>query len=233
MPIISSIGASSKTGFAPRGLPVYYSNLFVKAQTDYISMPASANLAPGTSAFTLEFFVYLNTFTYQSIYSTGFSASASTGFEVTIDSSGFCNLVKYSTGGTLSLFVSTTAVSAGWNYVVLTRRSTASSDSQWFINGAAANTGTISNDFSAPSTLTTNIGARRSTLTTPADAYISNLRLRIGVGVSSVTVPGNPLQPDANTRLLTCQSSTIIDNAPSPNTLTNNGVTVSTFNPFL
>jgi hypothetical protein len=228
MPVISSIGAASKTGFAPRGLPVYYSNLFVSSQTDYISMPASSNLAPGASAFTIEFFIYPNSATYQSIFSCGYISGLTGGFEIAIDGTGVPRLIKES-----STYVSSVAISSGvWNYVCFSRRSTASNDSQFFINGTAATAATVTNNFSDPSLYDTTIGIRRNVLTTPANAYISNLRYRIGVGVSSAPVPTSPLTNDANTRLLTCQSATIVDNSSSPNTLTNNGVTVSTFNPF-
>lgn len=228
MPIISSLASASKKGFEGLGLPVYYSNLFVSSQTDYISMPASSNLAPGTSAFTIEFFIYPNSAIYQTIFSCAYSSGFTDGFEIAIDSTGVPRLVKES-----STYVSSIAITSGaWNYVCFTRRSTGSNNSQFFINGSAATAATVGNNFSGPSSYNTTIGIRRNVLTTPANAYISNLRYRIGVGLSSAPVPTAPLTDDADTRLLTCQSSTIIDNATPPNTLTNNGVTVSTIAPF-
>ena len=68
------------------------------------------------------------------------------------------------------------------------------------------------------------------------NAIISNLRYRVGTGVSSVTVPTAPLQNITNTKLLTCQSATIVDNSTANGgtgwTLTNSGATITTSNPF-
>lgn len=228
MPVIASLASASKRGFEGMGSTVNYSNLFVSSQTDYISMPASSNLAPGNSAFTIEFFIYPNSATFQSIFSCGYISGLFGGFEIAIDSSGIPRLIKESVA-----YISSIAITNGaWNYVCFTRRSTGSNDSQFFINGSAATAATVNNNFSDPSLFDTTIGVRRNLLTTPANAYISNLRYRIGVGVSSAPVPTSQLTRDANTRLLTCQSATIIDNASPPNTLTNNGVTVSTLSPF-
>ena len=233
MPIIASLASASKKGFEGLGLPVYYSNLFIRSQTDYLSIPANSDLSPGTSAFTVEFFIYPNTTpAYQSVFSCGLSGTSSQGFEIALTGTTL-QMVKYTTGGTLNAYNSTLSVTAlAWNYIVLTRRSTATNDLQWFVNGTGDSLGTANNDFIAPASLNTTIGVRRSTLTNPTDAYISNLRYRIGVGLSSAPVPTSPLSDDANTRLLTCQSATIIDNATPPNTITNNGVTVSTLAPF-
>lgn len=233
MPIITTLASASKKGFEGLGLPVYYSNLFVRTETDYLSIPANADLSPGTSAFTVEFFIYPNTTpAYQSIFSCGNSGTSSQGFEIALTGTTL-QMSKYTTGGSFNPYNSTLSVTAlAWNYIVLTRRSTANNDTQWFVNGTADTAGTASNNFTAPSTLNTTIGIRRSVLTGPTNAYISNLRYRIGVGLSSAPVPTAPLTDDAYTRLLTCQSSTIIDNATPPNTITNNGVTVSTIAPF-
>jgi hypothetical protein len=228
MPIIASLASASKRGFEGLGSAVYYSNLFVSSQTDYISMPASSNLAPGNSAFTIEFFFYPNSATYQSIFSCGYLSGSFGGFEIAIDGTGIPRLVKESV-----TYVSSIAINSGaWNYVCFTRRNTSAGGAQFFINGSSATAAQVNNNFTDPASFNTTIGIRRSALTTPANAYISNLRYRIGVGVSSAPVPTSPLTNDANTRLLTCQSATIVDNASPPNTLTNNGVTVSTIAPF-
>lgn len=233
MPIIASLASASKRGFEGLGSAVYYSNLFVRTETDYLSIPANSDLSPGTSAFTIEFFIYPNTTpAYQSIFSCGLSGTSSQGFEIALTGTTL-QMAKYTTGGSFNAYNSTLSVTAlAWNYIVLTRRSTANNDTQWFVNGTGDSLGTANNDFIAPTSLNTTVGVRRSTLTNPTDAYISNLRYRIGVGLSSAPVPTSPLSDDANTRLLTCQSATIIDNATPPNTITNNGVTVSTLTPF-
>jgi len=183
MPIIASLASASKRGFEGLGSAVYYSNLFVRTETDYLSIPANSDLSPGTSAFTIEFFIYPNTTpAYQSIFSCGLSGTSSQGFEIALTGTTL-QMVKYTTGGSGNSYNSTLSVTAlAWNYIVLTRRSTANNDTQWFVNGTADTAGTASNNFTAPSTLNTTIGIRRSVLTNPANAYISNLRYRIGVG---------------------------------------------------
>lgn len=231
MPIIASLASASKRGFEGLGSAVYYSNLFVRTEADYISMPASSSLAPGNSAFTVEFFIYPNSNNYQSIFSCGYISGSSGGFEIAIAYTGsalIVQLVKESFSYNSSITVNLGA----WNYVCFTRRNTLEGGTQFFINGSADTASRMTNNLTDPATLNTTIGIRRSALTTPANAYISNLRYRIGVGVSSAPVPTSPLTNDANTRLLTCQSATIVDNASPPNTLTNNGVTVSTIAPF-
>ena len=65
--------------------------------------------------------------------------------------------------------------------------------------------------------------------------YISNLRIVKGTAVytSNFTPPTAPLEPIAGTSLLTCQSSTVVDNSDNAFALTVNGNSQPTqFNPF-
>lgn len=234
MPLVSSFSAASKRGFAGLGAQQYYSNLFVASQSDNITMPANSSLAPGTAAFTIEFFIYLNSVgAQQTVFSCGHTTTVPPyGFNIIVWTNGTLRITWPNSLGTTQTYASTTAISTGsWSYVVFTRRSTAIGDSQWYINGSSNTAGRVDGSFSGASSLATVIGRTRNS-SNYLDAYLSNLRYRVGVGVSSSSVPTAPLTADANTVLLTCQSSTIIDNASPPNTLTNNGVTISTLNPF-
>jgi len=76
-----------------------------------------------------------------------------------------------------------------------------------------------------------------SNYSTYFNGLISNLRFIVGSGVSSApAVPTTPLTNISNTKLLTCQDITVIDNSTAnsggPWTLTNNGVTTTYTNPL-
>lgn len=234
MPLVSSFSAASKRGFAGLGAQQYYSNLFVASQGDEISMPVNSSLSPGTAAFTIEFFIYLNSVgVQQTVFSCGYTTALTpSGFNIYVYIDGTLRIQWINSSGSPQSYSSTTAISTGsWSYVVFTRRSSLAGGSQWYINGSSNTAGQVNRTFSGASSLATVIGRTRNA-SNYLDAYLSNLRYRVGVGVSSSSVPTAPLTADANTVLLTCQSSTIIDNASPPNTLTNNGVTISTLNPF-
>jgi hypothetical protein len=105
-----------------------------------------------------------------------------------------------------------------WNHIALVR---SGSSLRFYINGVQDTASTNS------STLTI---VNPTIATTPSVSwlgYISNMRVVNGTAVytASFTPPTAPLTAITNTSLLTCQSSTIVDNSSSPLTITVNGDT--------
>jgi hypothetical protein len=79
------------------------------------------------------------------------------------------------------------------------------------------------------------IGRNPATTAWDINGYLSNIRIVKGTAVytSAFTPPTSPLTAIANTSLLTCQSSTFIDNSTNNFTITVNGNSQPTkFNPF-
>ena len=118
-------------------------------------------------------------------------------------------------------FGSTNPFSVGkWYHVAISR---ASGTLRTFINGQlfASAADTNAND-----TDSITIGARYSNnFTLHPGAILSNTRFVVGTGLytTNFTPPTSPLTAIANTKLLTCQSSTIIDNSSNNFTITNSG----------
>jgi hypothetical protein len=108
-----------------------------------------------------------------------------------------------------------------------------------YINGTRVATQTDSTNYSN-TPLSTTIGNRYTN--TGADQYVkgylSNMSVVNGTArydptQSSITVPTSPLTTTANTKLLTCQSSTFIDNSTNNYTIAVSGNSKpSTFSPF-
>lgn len=150
-------------------------------------------------------------------------------FYAAINTSRTINL-EYFGVGTITLSNATVTANQ-WNHLAITR---SGSTMYGFINGVLAGsttslTGTIGN---AGSTF---IGAS-SAGTAPINGNISNLRIVNGTALytSNFTPPTAPLTAISGTRLLTCQSSTFIDNSTNAFSITVNGnsYTGTLNNPF-
>ena len=92
-----------------------------------------------------------------------------------------------------------------------------------FLNGILTNTLA---DASAYNTDQVALGARYSgTFSMPSGSYLSNFRFVVGTALytTNFTPSTTPLTAVTNTKLLTFQNSTIIDNSGLSNTLTNTG----------
>ena len=221
MPILSAFGAAKALGAGGSVAVPDYSYDFGGAAS--ISVPSSTQFIPGTGNFTLEFFIYLratpsaDTAVFDLISSFRFQLNSSLQF-------------KYRLGA--GAITSSSAITLNtWYFITLSRLS---STLRFFYNTTAVTTN--------PS-YTTNLTTQNGILlggnnsdSNRLNAIISNLRYRVGTGVSSVTVPTAPLQNITNTKLLTCQSATIVDNSTANGgtgwTLTNSGATITTSNPF-
>jgi len=240
MPILSAFGAGRTIPAVGGGIvDGEYSYDF--NGSSYFEYPASSSFAIGTQQFSIECFVYLDSYpsTTAAILDFGYgsgSASAQT-VKFYIDSSGRPVFIRnnYPTSPSSTAITSSSSISlATWTYIAVSRVSAGTT--RLFINSSqTASSASIAGTITSGSTKVPSIGGRPST-TTFLSGNISNLRFNLGSSFSTATVPTQPLTAQATTKMLTCQSSTVKDNSVAngggPWTVTNSGVTVSTSGPF-
>jgi hypothetical protein len=207
---VGSSGTPSVQAFSPF-VPAYitpttYSNWFNKS-TGYLTVPSNTAFNFSTSDFTIEAWIWFNQ-----------TADASGGGQCLVSGTTAAYPVIYiSTNGgtTLSFAQNSTVIASGtiqtraWNHVAVTR---SGSSLRFFVNGILAQTATYSTaiDFGG-----VYIGAQSiAGVIGYLDGAISNLRMLKGTALytANFTPPAEPLTNITNTSLLTCQSSTFVDN---------------------
>jgi len=241
MPILSAFGAAKTLGGPGAFVPVQnYSYDF--NGSSYFTYPASSSFSIGTQQFSIECFVYLDSYpaTTAAILDFGFSTGNTTPqrAQFYINSSGQPVFARnlYPTTPAVATATSSIAVSlATWTYIAVSRLS--SGVVRVFVGSSqGASTGLLSGAITSGSGITPSVGNGTVQTTRFLDGKLSNLRFNLGSSFSAATVPTQPLTVDATTKMLTCQSATIKDNSVAngggPWTLTNSGVTVSTSGPF-
>jgi hypothetical protein len=207
----STTGSASVQAFSPF-VPAYitpttYSNWFNKS-TGYLTVPSNTAFNFSTGDFTIEAWIWFNQ-----------TADASGGGQCLVSGTTAAYPVIYvSTNGgtTLSFAQNSTLIASGtiqtraWNHVAVTR---SGSSLRFFVGGILAQTATYSTaiDFGG-----VYIGAQSlAGVIGFLDGAISNLRMLKGTALytANFTPPTAPLTNITNTSLLTCQSSTFIDNS--------------------
>jgi hypothetical protein len=191
--------------------------------SQYLSIPANSTLALGSSNFTVECWVYFNSVVANQTIIGQFIYNSSASWNIYTTNTGTLNYY-FSTGGLtwdLASAVLIGSVTTGvWYHVALVRNGSTFTP---YLNGVAGTT-TTSSAAVFTSTPTFNIGAAGN----PAayfNGYISNVRILKGTALytTNFLVPAAPLNAITNTVLLTCQSSTIVDNSTNAFVITNNG----------
>jgi hypothetical protein len=194
----------------------------------------SASLALGTNDFTVEYWVYFNATTVGQIPVTG--GDGTTNYDAQFG--------YYDTGNILSLYLSsngsTWGISSGqtigavttgkWYNVAITR---SGSTFYTFLNGVQGSTFTSSSSISQSAN---SFGIGKAQASNYVNGYISNVRVIIGTCLYTTNfVPSTtPLTAVTNTKLLTLQNATIVDNSTNALTFTNTGsVTTAVQYPFL
>jgi hypothetical protein len=198
--------------------PTTYSNWF-NGSTGYLSVPNNAAFQLGNGNFTIEAWVNVGTLpasgSIQAIASKWDGASQNSWYFYLYNNSGTYQLYfSYSTTG--STFVNPvanlTGFSSGTFYHVAAVRSGV--NLYLFLNGnQVGSTYNISTDTIFAGTYTPQIGAAAGA--SFFNGAISNVRIVKGTALytSAFTVPTAPLTNISGTSLLTCQSSTLIDNS--------------------
>jgi hypothetical protein len=174
-----------------------------------LSVADNANLRFGTSAFTIQAWIYRNASgAAHSIIAKG---GASTGYVLQVTST---NVLRF-THGTTNVDTTTTIPASAWTHVAAVRTNTSTNGFQLYINGVSSATATVSTDFNQTDTLY--IGSDRSAANV-MNGYISGLKYTNGTA-ETISVPTAP--PTATTNvvlLINCTNAGIYD-ATSKNDL--------------
>lgn len=189
---------------------------------DYLSVASTTNNIIGTSAFTIEAWVYITKLgVVQSIINKG---AATTGWALQINAS---NNLQFVDAATLYTYSGTAIPINTWTHIAVTR--TSANSLYLFINGVrSALLGTVATNFSLTTIIY--IGCARASLTTlNFNGFISDLRFVKGSTVyeNNFTPPVEPLTAITNTQLLlNCNNASIYD-ATAKNDLETFGSVVS------
>lgn len=171
---------------------------------DYLSVADNANLRLGTSAFTIQAWIYRNA--AGATHSIVAKGGASTGFVFQVTST---NVLRFTHGST-NVDTTTTIPASSWTHVAAVRTGTGTNGFQLYINGVSAATATVSTDFNQTETLY--VGADRSAANV-MNGYISNVKYTNGTA-ETITVPTAPATATTNVALLlNFTNGGIIDNA--------------------
>jgi len=224
---ITKAGDTSVQRFSPFNpssvTPTSYSGYF-DGTGDYLTVTNNVAFT-FTNDFTIECWIYSGSNVpsndaYPTIFST--SAFNSTGIGLKIQSSGGVGTTGVAcvwNNGSQILTGTTVISNNNWYHLSVSRSGTSM---KLFVNGVAENT--ITNN----TTFTVSAGyplvGGDTTIAGFLTGYVSNLRVVKGTAVytSNFTPPTSPLTAIANTSLLTCQSTTFIDNST-------NNFTISAF----
>lgn len=204
--------------------PASYSVAF-DGDGDYITTPSSSSLSAWSTDFTVECWLYPNTFSELVIWSNSTSVN-----------DGYTGAYAYTDGrigmGRLGIneiaSVSPVLSLSQWHHLAFTRNG---SSIYIYVDGNQVATGGTSR----LETSTTRLMTIGGTSYNSPNCSISNFRVVKGTAVytSNFTVPTSPLTEIANTQLLTCQSSSIVDISSTGHSLTVFGnPVVETTNPF-
>jgi hypothetical protein len=205
---------------------------------DWLLIPDNRNLQLRVSAFTIEFWVYLNT-VGAAVGLVG-KGGASTGWLVSLTST---NNVRFTY--TASTITSTSTLAAStWYHIAVVREGTGTNQTRIYINGVQDGNGTVNVDFNQTEPMY--VGANR-TAGEPLNGYIDDLRItrypRYTGSFSPVASGPFPssMEPyqDSTVLLLPgsgtngAQNNTFLDSSTNNFTITRSGnTTQGTFTPF-
>jgi hypothetical protein len=234
--LITRVGNATQGTFSPYNGS--WSNYFDGATATRLSLASNPSFAFGTSAYTMEGWIYITT--APTYVSTLFDAGGTTNaISLGVTSAGAVAIGKYGIGNVLASNSGDVSLNQ-WVHIAAVRTSTSSNDTRLYVNGVLRATGTDNNNWTVTNTPTVG-GINLSGYTT--FGYISNLRVVKGTAVytSAFTPPtapltitsGSSLLTSNSTSLLTCQSNRFIDISTNNFTITGNGgVAVSSESPF-
>jgi len=227
-----SVQAISPFGSIREATPLSYSSYF-DGTGDYLTVPDNVVLQLGSGDFTVEFWINYNSITgYQSPFTKGYTAAGDILLQT---GNGNGALIVYLSGSAV-ITESTGANIGQWYHYALVRSGTTVT---LYRDGVSRGTATSSVNFNTTNQLA--IGATGKAPTGGSigmysiNGYMSNFRLvkNTAVYTSAFTPATTPLTAISGTQLLTCQSTTMIDNSTNAFTITAVGDTKPRqFNPF-
>jgi hypothetical protein len=247
------IRANSPFGGIPQATPISYSGYF-DGTGDYLSVPTNAAFDFASGDFTVEAWIYLTTLTPAgggssnaiTIITALPSSGTITGWGLDINNTNYVYWDNWVSGTEQTISATNNPITINtWYHVAVSRQS---STFRIFVNGnLCTTTGTVAQATNTGSNII-QVGAGPYTgYPNGLTGQISNLRVVKGVAVytGAFTVPTSPLTATQSsgtniaaitgvqTSLLTCQSTTFIDNSTNNFTITANGNTLPrTVNPF-
>jgi hypothetical protein len=189
--------------------------------SQYLTVPNNSAFAFGTGAFTIEF--WINAPSNNDKFILGGRSAIGT-MHITTGGYGGSTIgcLRYVGSSTITTG-STLITDSSWHHCAIVRDG--SNNINLYIDGISYGTGTDTTNYTTTTGtwyIGTNDVAAGSNLFT---GYISNLRIIKGTALYTTNFlpPAAPLNAITNTVLLTCQSSTIIDNSTNAFVITNNG----------
>ena len=194
-------------------------SVYFNGTNDYLMLASNAAFAFGTGNFTIECWMYSNSIsTSQAIFDMRTPDTANAGFDLFLNTS----TIRFGTNGGLYITGTTTLLSNTWYHIALSRTSTTSY--QLFLNGVQEGSTYTSNQNHTNNTPRIGNGVNGF-----FNGYISNLRVILGQGLYTGTFTPSRTALTNNTvgstgagaaasisgtlSLLTCQSTTFIDNS--------------------
>ena len=228
-----SVQALDPFGSVPEAVPISYSNYF-DGTGDYLYTSASSANAMETGDYTVEAWIYVTAAFGTTgsgrgaIISNRGQESATNAFML----QHYNGKIYFGTSNIDVIVGNTTLSTNTWYHVVVSR---SSGTVRLFLNGVSDATAVTGNNTNHSATNAFYVGIDGAYGAYPFTGYISNARLVKGTAVytSTFTPSTTPLTAIANTSLLTCQSTRMIDNSTNAFTITAVGNTVPRiFNPF-
>jgi hypothetical protein len=220
-----SVQALDPFGSVPEATPISYS-VYFDGTGDYLDSATSSAFTYGTGDFTIEFWAYLT-----AIGGTPNLIDQRGGTHPSVRPTLFMNsgvLTYYTNGG--ATIVGSTLSTNVWYHIALSRNS---GTTRLFVNGSQV--GSSYTDGNNYTSTKVRVFTDDSGGSTSQAGYCSNLRILKGTGLYTTTFTPSttPLTAIANTSLLTCQSTRMIDNSTNAFTITATGNTIPRiFNPF-
>ena len=205
---------------------------------DYLRIGSSSDFSFNTSSFTIEAWIYPTSLPESAAMIctygvTTYGWNSTTGFEYSfyIGSNGDLNSNLYDGSTSVNnLNSGNSEISANtWQHVALCGNG---STTKIFINGVEKDTiDQYPRTVSSPSYFTIGSARPQNTTTNDFAGYISNLRVIKGTALytSNFTPAGNLLEAVTNTKLLTCQGSSIADASSSGHSITAIGAAASVY----
>jgi hypothetical protein len=188
-----------------------------------------SGISAGTSTFTLELWVYLDTYPASDVAfvdTRSSNGATTTAFQFGVYSTG---AIKFYDGTETNL--GGLVPRSQWTHIALVRNS--SNVVTVYINGIANST-TVSSTRNFSDNYFW-IGSVPGPASPYLQGYLSNLRWVVGSAVytSNFTPSTTPLTAITNTKLLTCQSNRFVDNSTNAYAITlNSAPSIQTFSPF-